>query len=78
MAETITLISHPCRAWPGAQDLKVASDGWLLCITRNPLRDAGRRLIEEGYDPASALVIKDSYDLVPDLRSASLTEAAKL
>jgi hypothetical protein len=77
MTTEIVLISHPCRAWPGARDLKVASDGWLLCITRDPLRDAGRRLIEEGYDPASALVIKDSYDAVPELRSNSLTEAAK-
>jgi hypothetical protein len=76
MAETVVLISHPCRQWPGAYDLKVASDGWLLCISRDPLRDAAKRLIEEGYDPASALIIRDSYDAVPELRS-TIKEAAR-
>jgi hypothetical protein len=76
MAPEIVLISHPNVAWPGARDLRVASDGWLLCISRDPLRDAARRLIEEGYDPASVLVIRDANDLVPELRN-SLKEAAK-
>ena len=77
MNPEVILISHPCQQWPGARDLKVASDGWLLCITRDPLRDAAKRLLEEGYPATSALVIKDSYDSVPELRAASLTEAAK-
>jgi len=77
MATEIVLISHANVSWPGARDLRVASDGWLLCISRDPLRDAARRLIEEGYDPASALVIRDSYDAVPELRSNTIAEAAK-
>ena len=77
MAPEIVLISHANVTWPGARDLRVASDGWLLCISRDPLRDAARRLIEENYDPASVLVIRDAADSVPELRSNSLTEAAK-
>jgi hypothetical protein len=73
----VVIISHPCLAWPGARDLRVASDGWLLTISRDLLRDAAKRLIEEGYDPTSVLIIRDSYDAVPELRSNSLTEAAK-
>jgi hypothetical protein len=74
----IILISHPCLAWPGACDLRTAAEGWLLCISRNPLRDGATRLIEEGYDPTSALIIRDSYDRVPEIRSNSIAEAAKL
>jgi hypothetical protein len=77
MPEEIVLTSHPCVTWSGARDLRTAKDGWLLTITRNPLRDAATRLIEEGYDPTSPLVIKDSFDAVPDLRAVSLIEAAK-
>ena len=77
MAPETILISHPNVTWPGAHDLKVASDGWLLCVSRDPLRDAARRLIEEGYPADAGLVIRDSYDAVPELRAASLTEAAK-
>jgi hypothetical protein len=77
MAPEIILTSHPCVTWPGACDLRTAADGWLLCVTRNPLRDAATRLIEEGYDPTSALIIRDSFDAVPELRAVSLTEAAK-
>jgi hypothetical protein len=79
MAETIILISHPCRAWPGARDLKTARDGWLLAISRGDLlRDAAKRLLEEGFDPASSLVIRDDHDSSPELRAASLAEATKL
>jgi hypothetical protein len=79
MTTEIILISHPCKAWAGARDLHVASDGWLLTITRgDPRRDGAKRLIEEGYDPASSLVIRDDHDSVPELRSNSLAEAAKL
>jgi hypothetical protein len=76
MAPEIILISHPCLAWAGARDLRVASDGWLLTISRNPLKDAAVRLTQEGYDPASVLVIRDANDLVPELRS-TIKEAAK-
>jgi hypothetical protein len=75
--EEIVLTSHPCVTWPGAVNLHTGKDGWLLTITRNPLRDAATRLLEEGYDPASVLIIRDSFDAVPELRSNSLTEAAK-
>jgi hypothetical protein len=73
----VILISHPNRSWAGARDLRTVSDGWLLCISRNPLRDAAARLIEEGYDPLSSLVIRDNCDAVPELRSATLKEASK-
>jgi hypothetical protein len=72
----VVLISHPNVTWPGACNLRTATDGWLLSITRNPLRDGAIRLIEEGYDPASVLVIRDSYDGVPEIRS-TIAEAAK-
>jgi hypothetical protein len=75
MAEII-LISHPSVTWPGAVDLRTATDGFLLTITRNPLRDAASRLIEEGFDPASVLIIRDSNDGVPEIRS-TIAEAAK-
>ena len=77
MAPEVVVISHPCVTWPGARNLHVASDGWLLCITRNPLRDGAARLVEEGYDPKSVLVIRDCCDSAPEQRS-TIAEAAKL
>jgi hypothetical protein len=76
MAPEVVLISHPCVTWPGAVNLRTAADGFLLTITRNPLRDAASRLIEEGFDPASVLIIRDSNDGVPEIRS-TIAEAAK-
>jgi len=72
----IVLVSHPSQQWPGARDLRTAADGWLLCVTRNPLRDAAMRLLEEGHSPKSVLVIKDCFDLEPEQRS-TIAEAAK-
>jgi hypothetical protein len=72
----IVLISHPNVTWPGACNLRTAADGFLLTITRDPLRDAAKRLIEEGFDPASVLIIRDSNDGVPEIRS-TIAEAAK-
>ena len=69
MAPEIILISHENVSWPGARDLRVAATGWLLAITRNPVRDAAARLIEEGYDPASVLIIRDCMDAQPEIRS---------
>ena len=77
MNPEVVLISHPNLQWLGARDLRTATDGWLLCVTRDPLRDAAKRLIEEGYDPTFALIIRDSYDAVPELRSDTLKEASK-
>jgi hypothetical protein len=77
MSEEIILINHASHIWPGARHLHVRDTGRLLCITRDPVRDAAKRLIEENYDPASVLVIRDAADSVPELRSNSLTEAAK-
>ena len=77
MNPEVILISHPSVAWPGAHNLHVAETGWLLAITRNPLRDAASRLIEEGFDPASVLIIRDSHDGVPEIRS-TIAEAAKV
>ena len=76
MSTEVVLVSHPNQSWHGAVDLRMASDGWLLCVTRNPMRDAGRRLIEEGFDPKSALVIRDCGDAEPEQRS-TIAEAAK-
>lgn len=77
MAPEVLIISHANVTWPGARNLRLAATGWLLTITHNPLRDAAKRLIEENYDPASVLVIKDAADSVPDQRS-TIAEAAKL
>jgi hypothetical protein len=78
MAPEIVLTSHSCVTWPGARNLYTAKDGWLLCIARGDLlHAAARRLIEENYDPASPLVIKDSFGAVPELRAASLADAVK-
>jgi hypothetical protein len=77
MAPEVVIISHPNRQWPGARDLRTASDGFLLAVSRNLLRDAGRRLLEEDYDPASVLIIRDNYGAQPELRS-TIGEAAKL
>jgi hypothetical protein len=68
MAE-IVLINHPSQIWPGARHLHVSETGRLLTITRNPLKDAARRLVEEGYDPASVLIIRDCMDAQPEIRS---------
>jgi hypothetical protein len=76
MAPEVVIISHANVSWPGARDLRVAETGWLLAITRNPLKDAARRLIEEGYDPAATLVIRDCFDAVPEQR-ANIGKAAK-
>jgi hypothetical protein len=76
MAPEVVIISHANASWPGARDLRVSETGWLLAITRNPLRDAAARLIEEGYDPASVLIIRDCCDERPEQRS-TIAEAAK-
>jgi hypothetical protein len=67
MAPEVVIISHTNVTWPGARDLRVAETGWLLAITRNPLRDAASRLIEEGFDPAATLVIRDCFSSSADL-----------
>jgi hypothetical protein len=69
MTPEVILISHTSAVWPGARNLYVAETGRHLAITRNPLRDGASRLIEEGYDPASALVIRDCFDAEPEQRS---------
>ena len=76
MPPEVVIMSHANVSWPGARDLRVAETGWLLTITRNPMRDAAARLIEEGFDPAATLVIRDSFDAVPEQRS-TIAEAAK-
>jgi hypothetical protein len=72
----VILISHTSAVWPGARNLFVAETGRHLAITRNPLRDGAARLIEEGFDPKSALVIRDFFDAEPEQR-ATIGEAAK-
>jgi hypothetical protein len=76
MAPEVVLISHPNVTWPGARNLRVAETGFLLAISRDPLKDAAKRLIEEGFDPASVLVIRDANDATPEFRS-TIAEAAK-
>jgi hypothetical protein len=76
MNPEVILISHPNRQWPGARDLRTASDGWLLAITRNPLRDGATRLIEEGFSSSTTMIIRDCFDAEPEQRS-TIAEAAK-
>jgi hypothetical protein len=77
MTPKVILISHPNRQWPGARDLRTGQDGFLLAVSRNPLRDAGRRLLEEGLaDPSTTLTIRDAAGIEPDV-SSTIAEAAK-
>jgi hypothetical protein len=69
MAPEVVIISHANVSWPGARDLRVAATGWLLAITRDPLKDAAKRLIEEGFDPSTTMVIRDCMDAQPEQRS---------
>jgi hypothetical protein len=73
----VILISHASATWPGARNLFVSDTGRHLAITRNPLRDGAARLIEEGFDPKSTLVIRDCHDAAPEQRSTIAAEAAK-
>jgi hypothetical protein len=65
--QPIILISHPSPVWDGARAICVHETGRLLCITRDPLRAAAGRMIEEGYSLSSVLIIKDAFDLAPDI-----------
>jgi hypothetical protein len=65
VTDSVTLISHPNKSFAGAVDLKLASDGWLLAVTRTPLACACRRLREEGHRDDTMVLIVDSYDAVP-------------
>jgi hypothetical protein len=76
MKPEVILISHASATWPGARNLFVSDTGRHLAITRNPLRDGAARLIEEGFDPKSVLVIRDCFDAAPEQRS-TIAEAAK-
>lgn len=76
MKSELILISHPNRQWHGAHDLRTASDGFLLAVTRNPIRDGASRLLEEGFDPSTTMVIRDSYDAAPEIRT-TIKEALK-
>jgi hypothetical protein len=76
MNPEVILISHPNISWHGACDLRVAETGWLLAITRNPVRDGAARLLEEGYGPSTTLIIRDSHDATPEIRT-TIREAAK-
>ena len=74
MAE-IVLINHPSQIWPGARHLHVSETGRLLAITRNPVRDAASRLIEEGLaSPSTTMVLRDCMDAEPEVR-ISIKEA---
>lgn len=76
MNPEVILISHANVTWPGARNLFVAETGLHLAITRNPVRDAAARLVEEGFGPSTTLIIRDSADLQPDIRT-TLKEALK-
>ncbi|CUT15798.1 hypothetical protein BF49_6878 [Bradyrhizobium sp.] len=76
MNPEVILISHPNVTWPGAVDLRTAADGWLLAITRNPVRDGASRLIDEGFGPSTTLVIRDANDARPEIRT-TIKEAMK-
>jgi len=65
--EPIVLISHPSPVWGGARAICVHETGRLLVITRDPLRAAAGRLIEEGYSRDATLIIRDAFDLAPDI-----------
>jgi hypothetical protein len=68
MAHEVILISHENVSWPGARNLYVAETGHHLAITRNPVRDGASRLIEEGFSPSATMVIRDAYDVTPEVQ----------
>jgi hypothetical protein len=74
--DDILIISHPSAIWPGARHLHMHETGRMLAVTRsgNPLRAAATRMIEEGYSPASTLVIRDSHALAADI-TGSIADA---
>jgi hypothetical protein len=64
----IVIISHASAIWPGARHLHMHETGRMLAITRgDPLRAAAERMSQEGYGPSSTLIIRDAFDLAPDL-----------
>jgi hypothetical protein len=66
MADSVTLVSHPNKSFEGARDLKTEADGFLLCVTRQPLYDACHRLRQEGYPSDTMVIIKDcASDALP-------------
>jgi hypothetical protein len=66
--EDIVIINHPSPIWPGARHLCVAETGRLLAITRGDLlHAAAARMIDEGYSPASTLIIRDAHDEAADI-----------
>ena len=76
MNPEVILISHTSVVWPGARNLFVAETGRHLAITRNPVRDGAARLVDEGYGPSTTLIIRDSADAAPEIRT-TIKEALK-
>jgi hypothetical protein len=79
--EPIAIMSHPSQVWPAtayqpaARHLHMHETGRMLAISRgNPLRAAAERMSQEGYGPATTLVIKDADGIAPD-QSATIAEA---
>jgi hypothetical protein len=66
--DDILIISHPSAIWLGARNLHMHETGRMLAISRgDPLRAAAERMSQEGYGPSSTLIIRDAFDLTPDL-----------
>lgn len=58
--DSITLVSHPSRAWPRARELYTAQDGLLLCISHRPLFTACERLRDEGWPDTTVVIVTDA------------------
>ena len=66
--DDIIIISHASPIWPGARHLCMAETGRLLAISRDePLHAAATRMIEEGYSPASTIIIRDAHAEAADI-----------
>jgi hypothetical protein len=75
------LIVSPCsprpypKKWAGLFEAKL--NGRLICRSRQPLLDSARKLLAEGYDPKTTLVLRYVGSEV-DAMTATIGAAAKL
>jgi hypothetical protein len=74
-AQALVIVVSPVADRPGVFEASV--DGRVLCISRTPFFAAARKLITEGYDAATAVVMRHSGSDTDCLR-APLGMAAKL
>ncbi len=56
--EAIVVMAHQDPAFEGSFHIRLVATGWLLATGRDPLKASARRLVEEGVDDTTALVVR--------------------